>query len=118
TTALDVTVQAEVLQVLDHLVEEEGATLLLITHDLPVVAQICDQVMVMYGGRIVEVGETEAVFSQPRHPYTRGLLDAIPPIDRDLPDRHPKAIAGSVPGPGEFPPGLPFPTPRPRADGA
>jgi len=118
TTALDVTVQAQVLQLLDHLVEEEGATLLLITHDLPVVAQICDQVMVMYGGRIVEVGETEAVFSQPRHPYTRGLLDAIPPIDRDLPDRHLKAIAGSVPGLGEFPSGCPFRTRCPRADEA
>src|SRR5262249_48077259 len=68
TTALDVTVQAQVLELLDHLVEEEGATLLLITHDLPVVAQICDEVMVMYGGRIVEVGETEAVFDKPRHP--------------------------------------------------
>ncbi|HKA51361.1 MAG TPA: ABC transporter ATP-binding protein, partial [Candidatus Dormibacteraeota bacterium] len=118
TTALDVTVQAQVLRLLDHLVEEEGATLLLITHDLPVVAQICDEVMVMYGGRIVEVGETEAVFSQPRHPYTRGLLDAIPPIDRDLPDRHLKAIAGSVPGLGDFPSGCPFRTRCPRADEA
>ena len=118
TTALDVTVQAQVLELLDRLVEEEGATLLLITHDLPVVAQICDEVMVMYGGRIVEVGETEAVFDKPRHPYTRGLLDAIPPIDRDLPDRHLKAIAGSVPGLGEFPSGCPFRTRCARADGA
>ena len=116
TTALDVTVQAQVLELLNRLVDEEGATLLLITHDLPVVAQICDEVMVMYGGRIVEVGETEAVFEQPRHPYTRGLLDAIPPLDRELPDRHLKAIAGSVPGLGEFPSGCPFRTRCPRAD--
>jgi peptide/nickel transport system ATP-binding protein len=118
TTALDVTVQAQVLELLNRLVHEEGATLLLITHDLPVVAQICDEVMVMYGGRIVEVGETEAVFQQPRHPYTRGLLDAIPPLDRELPDRHLTVIPGSVPGLGEFPSGCPFRTRCPRADDA
>jgi len=118
TTALDVTVQAQVLELLNRLVDEEGDTLLLITHDLPVVAQICDEVMVMYGGRIVEVGETEAVFQQPRHPYTQGLLDAIPPLDRELPDRHLKAIPGSVPGLGEFPSGCPFRTRCPRADEA
>jgi peptide/nickel transport system ATP-binding protein len=118
TTALDVTVQAQVLQLLNRLVDEEGATLLLITHDLPVVAQICDEVMVMYGGRIVEVGETEEVFERPRHPYTQGLLEAIPPLDDDLPDRHLRAIPGTVPGLGEFPSGCPFRTRCPRADEA
>ena len=116
TTALDVTVQAQVLQLLNRLVDEEGATLLLITHDLPVVAQICDEVMVMYGGRIVEVGETEEVFERPRHPYTHGLVEAIPPLDRELPDRHLRAIPGTVPGLGEFPSGCPFRTRCPRAD--
>ena len=118
TTALDVTVQAQVLQLLNRLVDEEGATLLLITHDLPVVAQICDEVMVMYGGRIVEVGETEEVFERPRHPYTQGLLEGIPPLDDDLPDRHLRAIPGTVPGLGEFPSGCPFRTRCPRADEA
>jgi peptide/nickel transport system ATP-binding protein len=118
TTALDVTVQAQVLRLLSRLVDEEGATLLLITHDLPVVAQICERVMVMYGGRIVELGPTEEVFERPRHPYTLGLLDTIPPMDRERPDRHLRAIPGVVPGLGEFPSGCPFRTRCPRADEA
>jgi peptide/nickel transport system ATP-binding protein len=116
TTALDVTVQAQVLGLLNRLVDEEGATLLLITHDLPVVAQVCEEVMVMYGGHLVEQGSVEEVFERPRHPYTRGLLDAIPPLDEELPDRHLKAIAGTVPGLGDFPPGCPFRNRCPRAD--
>ena len=116
TTALDVTVQAQVLALLGRLVDEEGATLLLITHDLPVVAQLCDRVLVMYGGRLVEVGDTSDVFDRPRHPYTLGLMDAIPPLDEDLPDRHLRAIPGSVPELGEFPSGCPFRTRCPRAD--
>src|SRR2546429_8628342 len=98
TTALDVTVQAQVLALLGRLVDEEGATLLLITHDLPVVAQLCDRVLVMYGGRLVEVGDTSDVFDRPRHPYTLGLMDAIPPLDEDLPDRPLRAIPGPVSG--------------------
>jgi len=117
TTALDVTVQAQVLALLGRMVDEEGATLLLITHDLPVVAQLCDRVLVMYGGRIVEAGETGEVFDRPRHPYTVGLMDAIPPLDEELPDRHLKAIPGAVPELGEFPSGCPFRTRCPRADG-
>ena len=118
TTALDVTVQAQVLALLNRLVDEEGATLLLITHDLPVVAQLCDRVLVMYGGRIVEVGETAEVFDRPQHPYTLGLMDAIPPLEEELPDRHLRAIPGSVPELGAFPSGCPFRTRCPRADGA
>lgn len=116
TTALDVTVQAQVLRLLDELVDEEGATLLLITHDLPVVASTCDHVMVMYGGKIVETGTVNQVFDHPRHPYTSALLDAIPPLDRELPDRHLRAIPGSVPGLGQFPPGCPFRSRCPNAD--
>jgi peptide/nickel transport system ATP-binding protein len=116
TTALDVTVQAQILQLLVELVEDEGASLLLITHDLPVVANVCQRVLVLYGGHIVEEGDVEAVFGAPRHPYTRALLDAIPPLDEEVPDRKLKAIAGSVPGLGEFPPGCPFRNRCPRAD--
>jgi peptide/nickel transport system ATP-binding protein len=116
TTALDVTVQAEVLRMLNQLVEEEAATLLLITHDLAVVAEVCQQVLVMYGGHIVEEGSTEAVFERPRHPYTAGLLDAIPPLDEELPDRRLPAIPGAVPALGEFPVGCPFRNRCPRAD--
>jgi peptide/nickel transport system ATP-binding protein len=118
TTALDVTIQAQILQLLIDLVDERGSTLLLITHDLPVIANVCQRVIVLYGGRVVEEGSVEQVFSTPRHPYTRALLDAIPPLDDDLPSRKLAAIAGSVPGLGEFPPGCPFRNRCPRADEA
>jgi peptide/nickel transport system ATP-binding protein len=118
TTALDVTIQAQILELLKELVETEGSSLLLITHDLPVVANVCRRVLVLYGGHIVEEGSVEAVFGEPRHPYTRALLDAIPPLDEEVPDRKLKAIAGSVPGVGEFPPGCPFRNRCPRADEA
>ncbi len=118
TTALDVTVQAQILSLLSGLVDEQGATLLLITHDLPVVANVCQYVIVLYGGRIVEQGQVDEVFSAPRHPYTRALLDAIPPLDEELPSRKLAAIPGSVPGLGEFPPGCPFRNRCPRADQA
>jgi peptide/nickel transport system ATP-binding protein len=118
TTALDVTVQAQVLALLSRLVDEEDATLLLITHDLPVVDQLCDGVLVMYGGRIVEAGETADVFGRPRHPYTLALLETIPPLDEELPGGRLRAIPGSVPGLGEFPSGCPFRGRCPRADGA
>ena len=118
TTALDVTVQAEILRLLDELVEAEAATLLLITHDLAVVASSCDRVLVMYGGRIVETGTVAQVFDRPRHPYTRALLDAIPPLDEELSARHLRAIPGSVPGLGLFPPGCPFRNRCPNADSA
>ena len=117
TTALDVTVQARILSLLRGLVEEEGASLLLITHDLAVVSETCQDVYVMYGGRIVEQGSVDDVFSRPRHPYTAALLDAIPPLDVPTPGKHLAAIPGVVPGLGEFPEGCPFRNRCPRADG-
>src|SRR5439155_18058374 len=102
TTALDVTVQAQILNLLVELVEERGSSLLLIPHDLPVVANVCQRVLVLYGGYIVEAGSVDEVFSNPRHPYTQALLDAIPQLDEDLPSRKLKPIPGSVPGPAEF----------------
>jgi peptide/nickel transport system ATP-binding protein len=115
TTALDVTVQAQILHLLSDLVDEHDSTLLLITHDLPVVATVCERVIVLYGGHIVEEGTADDVFSAPRHPYTRALLDAIPPLDEELPSRKLAAIPGSVPGLGQFPPGCPFRNRCPRA---
>ncbi len=116
TTALDVTVQAQILDLLTEVVEERRSTLLLITHDLPVVSNVCDRVLVLYGGHIVEEGTVDQVFGHPRHPYTRALMEAIPPIDEDLESRHLRAIPGSVPGLGQFPPGCPFRNRCPRAD--
>lgn len=81
TTALDVTIQAQVLEVLKELVAETDAALLMITHDLGVVAGLCDQVNVMYSGRIVESAERRPLFAEPRHPYTGGLLASIPRLD-------------------------------------
>lgn len=108
TTALDVTVQAGILRLLNKLVDEEGASLLLITHDLPVVATVCREVMVMYGGRIVESGGTRHVFGSPRHPYTGGLVDAIPKTLPRQASRRLASIPGSVPPLGHFPSGCVF----------
>jgi peptide/nickel transport system ATP-binding protein len=116
TTALDVTVQAQILSLLGDLVKEGGATLLLITHDLPVVSNVCERVLVMYGGHLVEEGTTQTVFTRPRHPYTRALLDAIPAWEGGGDHRKLPTIPGSVPGLGQFPPGCPFRNRCPRAD--
>jgi ABC-type dipeptide/oligopeptide/nickel transport system ATPase component len=78
TTALDVTIQAQVLQLIDRLRRQHGTTVLLITHDLGVVSQVCDRVAVMYGGRLLEVAKTADLFARPDHPYTRALLAANP----------------------------------------
>ncbi|WP_462417104.1 ABC transporter ATP-binding protein [Kytococcus sp. Marseille-QA3725] len=83
TTALDVTIQAQILQLLKDLVRDSGTALIMITHDLGVVAGLCDEVNVLYGGRIVERGERHPLFAHPRHPYTTGLLGSIPSLRGD-----------------------------------
>jgi peptide/nickel transport system ATP-binding protein len=95
TTALDVTIQAQILSLLQELVQESGTALMLITHDLGVVAGLCDTVTVLYAGRVVESTERHRLFAEPRHPYTHGLLDSVPRLDapRGAP-LHP--IRGSV----------------------
>jgi oligopeptide/dipeptide ABC transporter ATP-binding protein len=106
TTALDVTIQAQVLALLRTLRADTGMGLLLITHDLGVVAEMADRVVVMYAGRVVEEGPVAALFAAPAHPYTRGLLAAMPRLD--TPDAPLAAIPGTVPAPGQWPSGCPF----------
>ncbi len=106
TTALDVTVQAQIMQLLGDIRQEFGTAVILITHDLGVVAGFCDRTLVMYGGQIMEEGTTEEVFAQPRHPYTKGLLQAVPRLDRD--DGDLQTIAGEPPDMSRLPAGCPF----------
>lgn len=107
TTALDVMVQALVLDLIVSGVTARNAALLLVTHDLAVVATVCERVMVMYGGRIVEHGPVKAVFTQPRHRYTQGLL-ATSDLETVDAHGHLQTIAGSVPAAGQFPSGCVF----------
>jgi len=107
TTALDVTIQAQILELLDDLRSRLGTAILLITHDLGVVAETCDDVAVMYAGRIVEQASAVELFSHPLHPYTKGLLQARPNVDAR--DSGPLAtIPGMVPPPQDFPSGCRF----------
>jgi oligopeptide transport system ATP-binding protein len=87
TTALDVTVQDQIIRLLRQLSERSGTAIILITHNLALVASLCDRVIVMYGGRILESGPTERIFSDPRHPYTKGLLRSIPRLDHARDER-------------------------------
>jgi len=106
TTALDVTIQAQILDLLRELRQQRGMALLLITHDLAVVAESCDRVLVMYGGQIVETGPVSEVFRHPRHPYTQGLLNSLPLLGSE---GHPlRPIPGRVPSPFEWPIGCRF----------
>jgi len=114
TTALDVTIQAQILTLLRDLQREFGISILLITHDLGVVAETADRVLVMYSGEIVEEGNVEEIFEHPGHPYTKGLMDSIPPLygpSKDTLD----AIPGIVPNPLELPTGCNFVTRCPFA---
>jgi len=109
TTALDVTIQSQILNLLRDLQKEFGISILLITHDLGVVAETADRVLVMYCGKIVEEGTVEEIFENPQHPYTKGLMDSIPALygsSKDLLD----AIPGIVPNPLELPNGCHFVT--------
>ncbi|WP_433171950.1 dipeptide ABC transporter ATP-binding protein [Actinoallomurus sp. CA-150999] len=107
TTALDVTVQAQILRLLAELRDRIGVAVLLITHDMGVVAELCDELAVMYGGRIVETGTVADVFAAPAHPYTRDLLRAMPRLD-DVAGRRLFAIPGQPPDPATLPPGCAF----------
>jgi peptide/nickel transport system ATP-binding protein len=106
TTALDVTIQAQIIQIMVELVRERGLALMLITHDMGVVAQACDRVVVLYAGRVAEANGVEAIFADPQHPYTRELIRCIP--------RHGQAagsltgIPGAVPSVMDYPPGCRF----------
>ncbi|WP_416797427.1 ABC transporter ATP-binding protein [Ciceribacter azotifigens] len=106
TTALDATIQAQILDLLIQLRAETGMATVFISHDLGAVSQVCDRVCVMYAGRIVEQGSIEQLFSEPRHPYTRGLFDAIPRIDG--PRNRLVPIPGTVPNPKTMPFGCAF----------
>jgi oligopeptide/dipeptide ABC transporter ATP-binding protein len=104
TTALDVTVQAQILDLMHSLQRELGMAIVLITHDLGVIAQVCDDVVVMYAGQVAEQGSVEAIFRRPMHPYTRGLLASVPRLTTARKSRLP-TIEGSVPGIHEMPVG-------------
>jgi oligopeptide/dipeptide ABC transporter ATP-binding protein len=106
TTALDVTIQAQILDLIDEMKKKFNMAVLLITHDLGVVAEYADRVMVMYGGQIVEQAPVESLFLNPKHPYTIGLMDSLPSLEKEV-DRL-GAIKGMVPPSHDFPPGCRF----------
>ncbi|EKF20473.1 ABC transporter ATP-binding protein [Nitratireductor pacificus] len=111
TTALDVTIQAQILELLDRLRRERGMAVVLITHDLGVVSEYADRVLVMYSGRVVETAPVADLFAAPSHPYTRGLLNSVPPLSEEVEEL--RAIEGQPPTPGAWPAGCRF---RPRCD--
>jgi peptide/nickel transport system ATP-binding protein len=108
TTALDVMVQAQVLRLLEDLQEQFGLAVILITHDLSTLAAVCRRLAVMYAGRLVERGPSEAVFEDPVHPYTRGLAAAFPVIGDSAFRMNPSGLPGDPPDPRHLPPGCPF----------
>ncbi|HEX8752316.1 MAG TPA: ABC transporter ATP-binding protein [Solirubrobacterales bacterium] len=110
TTALDVTIQAQILQLLERLNRERGLATILITHDLGVVAEVADRVLVMYAGKVVEEGTLDEIFYDPQHPYTWGLMGSLTRLDRPRPHRLPQ-IGGSPPSLLDLPEGCSF---RPR----
>jgi peptide/nickel transport system ATP-binding protein len=106
TTALDVTIQARILELLGQMREKHGTAVLLITHDLGVVAETADDVVVMYAGRVVEKADVRSLFGKPLHPYTIGLFNSLPRVDRST--ERLQAIPGNVPSPTNFPTGCRF----------
>lgn len=117
TTALDVTIQAQILELMSELAADVGTAILLITHDMGVVAELAERVCVMYGGRVVEQGPVDQVFKSPRHPYTRMLLRTIPRLD-EPPKGELFTIKGNVPSPRDWPQGCRFRTRCDRASDA
>ncbi len=113
TTALDVTVQAQIMRLLAEVRAESGTAVILVTHDVGVVAGSCDEMVVLYGGRVMESGPVDRMFAAPRHPYTQGLLEAVPRLDRDDESLH--AIPGDPPSMSRLPAGCPFAARCPRA---
>lgn len=106
TTALDVTIQAQVLELIAKLKSEKNTSMLLITHDLGVVAEVCDKVAIMYAGEIVEYGTLRQIYENTMHPYTKGLFGSIPDLETDEPRLHP--IPGLMPDPANLPEGCSF----------
>ena len=106
TTALDVTIQAQVLDIIKNLQKELNTAMIMITHDLGIVAEVCDNVAVVYAGEIVEYGSKEEIFDHPTHPYTIGLFGSLPDIHSDVKRLSP--IAGMPPDPSNLPSGCAF----------
>ncbi|NRG45842.1 ABC transporter ATP-binding protein [Bacillus sp. CRN 9] len=106
TTALDVTIQAQILEIIKNLQKQLGMGVIMITHDLGVVAETCDQVVVMYAGNIVEHTSSKELFANPKHPYTQGLLESLPNITEDVEEL--KTIEGTIPSPYNLPIGCRF----------
>ena len=114
TTALDVTVQSRIMRILAEVRAELGTAVILVTHDVGVVAGSCDEMVVLYGGRVMESGPVDRIFAAPRHPYTRGLLEAVPRLDRD--DETLPAIPGDPLSMNRLPAGCPFAARCPRTE--
>lgn len=106
TTALDVTIQAQILELMKHIQKKLNMSIVLITHDLGVVAEVCDRVIVMYAGEIVEEANVVSLFDSPKHPYTQGLMKSLPDIDNEK--EYLSSIPGIVPSPGNMPKGCRF----------
>ena len=116
TTALDVTVQAQILELIKRLQQELGMSVIMITHDLGVIAEVADRVQVMYAGKVVEEGTTNQIFNKPKHPYTIGLLKSMPVLNQKK--ERLAVIEGVVPNPTDFPSGCKFHPRCPLNDGA
>jgi len=113
TTALDVTIQAQILDLLDRINREHGTAIVLVTHNLAVVAEFCQRIIVMYAGQLMEQGHVDQVIEDPMHPYTRGLLRCLPKVN--VKGQNVSPIPGRVPDLADLPPGCPF---SPRCDAA
>jgi peptide/nickel transport system ATP-binding protein len=114
TTALDVTIQAQVMEMINDLKREFNTSMILITHDLGIVAESCDTVAIMYAGQVVEFGALEDIFDRTAHPYTQGLFNSIPSLDKDTDRLQP--IRGLMPDPANLPSGCAFHPRCPYAD--